>query len=219
MNRREICSPPHLRIPDDWEKSINPDVKYPSEAELNMHRRFRADDPERRQWQDPERILTSIGVKPGMVFMDIGCGEGYFAIPAARMVGPEGSVYAVDTDIDAIDQLTRTAAAEGLLNIFPEVNEGEKAVVCEGCADFVFFGNNLHDFRDPKMVMENAKRMLCSTGNLIDLDWADEPMDLGPPAEKRFSRAKATGIITAAGFYIRTVRDEGPYHYLIIATH
>ncbi|MDD1712332.1 MAG: class I SAM-dependent methyltransferase [Methanoregulaceae archaeon] len=184
-----------------------------------MHRRFRADDPERKRWQDPEGILTSVGVKAGMVFMDIGCGEGYFTLPAARMVGPEGSVYAVDIDIDAIDQLIRTATAEGLLNIFPEVNEGEKAVLCEGCADFVFFGNNLHDFRDPVKVIENAKRMLCPTGMLIDLDWRDDPMELGPPAEKRLNSEKATGMIAAAGFHIRTVRNEGPFHYLIIATH
>jgi ubiquinone/menaquinone biosynthesis C-methylase UbiE len=184
-----------------------------------MHRRFRAEDPERKRWQDPEGILTSVGVKAGMVFMDIGCGEGYFTLPAARMVGPEGSVYAVDIDIDAIDHLIRTATAEGLLNIFPEVNEGEKAVLCEGCADFVFFGNNLHDFRDPVKVIENAKRMLCPTGMLIDLDWRDDPMEIGPPAEKRLSSEKATGMIATAGFHIRTVRNEGPFHYLIIATH
>lgn len=183
-----------------------------------MKRRFRSDDPDRKEWQDPDRILTSIGVKRGMVFMDIGCGEGYFTLPAARMVGPEGSVYAVDNDIDAMDQLTRTATTEGLLNIFPEVNEGEKAVLCEGCADFVFFGNNLHDFRDPARVLENAKRMLCPTGLLIDLDWRDEPMKIGPPSEMRFSRDTATRLIIAAGFRIGTVRDEGPYHYLIIAT-
>jgi ubiquinone/menaquinone biosynthesis C-methylase UbiE len=203
--------------PAGMENSMNPGVKYPAEAGSNMKRRFRSDDPDRKEWQDPDRILTSIGVKRGMVFMDIGCGEGYFTLPAARMVGPEGSVYAVDIDIDAIDQLTRTATTEGLLNIFPEVNEGEKAVLCEGCADFVFFGNNLHDFRDPARVLENAKRMLCPTGLLIDLDWRDEPMEIGPPAEIRFSREKAARLIITAGFRIDTVRDEGPCHYLILA--
>jgi precorrin-6B methylase 2 len=65
-------------------------------------RQFRSDDPERRQPQDPEKILTSLGVAPGMVFIDIGCGDGYFAIPAAHRVRPQGKVYAVDIDAGAL---------------------------------------------------------------------------------------------------------------------
>ena len=68
-------------------------------------RQFRSDDPERRQWQDPEKILPSLGVAPGMVFIDVGCGDGYFALPAARRVGPQGKVYAVDSDAGAIQRL------------------------------------------------------------------------------------------------------------------
>jgi hypothetical protein len=59
--------------------------------------------------------------------------------------------------------------------------------------------------------------MLKSTGRLIDLDWKDEPMDFGPPQEKRFSVHRAQGMIEAAGFRILWVQDAGPYHYLIIA--
>lgn len=182
-----------------------------------MHRRFRANDPERKKWQDPDRILSTIGVKTGMTFMDIGCGEGFFTLPAARMVGPEGSVYAVDIDADAIDQLTRTAAAAGLLNIFPAVMEAEEAVLCNNCADLIFFGNNLHDFRDPERVIRNAKKMLAPGGSIIDLDWKDEPMDFGPPLEKRINLEKAKRMITAAGLHIRMEKEEGLYHYLIMA--
>ena len=77
-------------------------------------RQFRSDDPERRQWQDPEQILSSIGVEPGMVFIDIGCGDGYFALPAARKVGPRGKVYANDIDPGAIERLRIQAEKEGL---------------------------------------------------------------------------------------------------------
>jgi SAM-dependent methyltransferase len=80
-------------------------------------RQFSPDDPERRQWQDPDQILTTIGLKPGMVFVDMGCGDGYFALPAARMVGPEGRVYANDIDDGAIERLRQRAAQEGLGNL------------------------------------------------------------------------------------------------------
>ncbi len=90
-------------------------------------------------------------------------------------------------------------------------------MVCEECADRVFFGIDLHDFEDAAVVLRNAKKMLHPSGLLIDLDWKDEPMPFGPPPEKRFSVEKAKNLITSAGFRIISVQDSGPYHYLIIA--
>jgi ubiquinone/menaquinone biosynthesis C-methylase UbiE len=68
-------------------------------------RRFRADDPERKTWQDPEKIFSAIGLSAGMIFVDIGCGEGYFALPAARRVGPCGKVWTADINSDAVAAL------------------------------------------------------------------------------------------------------------------
>ena len=182
-------------------------------------RQFKSADPERRQWQDPEKILQSLGVAPGMVFIDVGCGDGYFALPAARRVGPQGKVYAVDIDAGAIQRLREQAAREGLDHLYPEVREAEETVVCEGCADYVFFGIDLHDFRDPAHVLLNAKKILSPKGHLIDLDWKDQPMESGPPQQKRFSIDKARSLIESAGFEIVSVTDSGPYHYLITASY
>ncbi len=180
-------------------------------------RRFRADDPERKTWQDPETIFSAIGLSAGMTFVDIGCGEGYFALPAARRVGPEGKVFAADINADAIVALREQAANEGHRNLSAEVKTAEEAVFCEGCADIVFFGIDLHDFADPEQVILNAKKMLKPSGRLIDLDWKDEPMAFGPPQEIRLSVEKARSMIEAAGFRVLSVQDAGPYHYLIIA--
>lgn len=180
-------------------------------------RKFRADDPERKTWQDPVTIFSAIGLSTGMVFIDIGCGEGYFSLPAARMVGTGGKVLAADINPDAVAALRASAANEGLDNLSVDLKAAEETVFCEGCADIVFFGIDLHDFADPPKVLSNARRMLKPSGRLIDLDWKDEPMDFGPPQVKRFSVRKAQGMIEAAGFRILSVRDAGPYHYLISA--
>ncbi len=180
-------------------------------------RRFQADDPERKKWQDPEKILSAIGLSSGMIFVDIGCGEGYFALPAARLVGPGGKVYATDINTDSVAALREHAVNEGLSTISAETKAAEETVICEGCADIVFFGIDLHDFTDPEKVLLNSYKMLKPTGKLVDLDWKDEPMEMGPPKEKRFSVQKAQAMIEDAGFRIISVKDAGPYHYLIIA--
>ncbi|HUH78393.1 MAG TPA: methyltransferase domain-containing protein [Methanoregula sp.] len=178
---------------------------------------FRPEDPERKKWQHPEEIFDTIGLLPGMSFVDVGCGDGYFALPAARRVGAAGKVYAVDIDRSAVERLRDTAVQSGLGNLVTEVKAAEEAIVCNGCADRVFFGIDLHDFSDPVQVIRNAKKMLSPTGLLIDLDWIDRETGIGPPLWKRFSAGKARLLIESAGFRIRSVSDAGPYHYLIVA--
>jgi ubiquinone/menaquinone biosynthesis C-methylase UbiE len=181
------------------------------------HKRYRHDDEDRRKWQDPEAILAEIGLEPGMVFADLGCGEGFFTLPAARIVGPEGLVYALDIDTEAIELLEQAADEEGLGNVTAVAGEGENAVLCEECADIVFFGTVLHDFTDAAMVLLNARKMIKPAGRLVNLDWKKEQTELGPPIEIRFDEDKASRLISEAGFQVEKIQDIGPYHYIVTA--
>jgi ubiquinone/menaquinone biosynthesis C-methylase UbiE len=186
---------------------------------LKPDRRIRRpiDDHERRQWQNPETILSSIGLRSGFTFIDIGCGGGFFALPAARIVGIEGKVYGLDTNADSIANLKDQASREDLKNLYLKIGRAEEKIICKQCADIVFFGIVLHDFRDASKVLENAKRMVKPTGRLVNLDWKKEPMELGPPLRIRFSEEMAVSLIEGAGFTVETIKDSGQYHYLVIA--
>jgi SAM-dependent methyltransferase len=44
-----------------------------------------------RSWlQDPYKILSSLGLSRGHVFLDIGCGTGFLTFPASTVVGDKG---------------------------------------------------------------------------------------------------------------------------------
>lgn len=176
-----------------------------------------SDDPERRRWQDPEAILKLIGLKAGQVFLDIGCGEGFFTIPAAVMVGETGKVYGIDISQPHIDSLKTKAAARGLKNIELQTGKAEEFVSESPYADIIFMGIVLHDFQDPARVLRNARKMIKPTGKLINLDWKQERMPLGPPLRIRFSEDRAVRLISGAGFRVETVAAAGSYHYLITA--
>ena len=180
-------------------------------------RRFRHDDTERRRWQNPEAILDRIGLGPGDTFIDVGCGEGFFALPAARIVGSSGKVYGADIDAGSIERLAGEARREGLTNLVLRAAPAEETVFCDSCADYVFFGIDLHDFSDPGRVILNAKKMLGPEGKLIDLDWKKEKTPMGPPLEIRFSEKEAQALIEVSGLRVAEILNEGPYHYLITA--
>lgn len=175
------------------------------------------DEEGRRKWQNANAILTEIGLRPGVTFIDVGCGEGFFALPAARLVGAGGRVYGLDVNPQVIERLEERATREGMSNLRLKVGKAEDVVLCEACADFVFFGIVLHDFDEPAKVLANAARMLNPEGRLVDLDWKKKPMEFGPPLQIRFSEKEATHLIEAGGFKVQTAKEIGPYHYLVIA--
>ncbi len=183
---------------------------------MNRNKSFH-NEKDRRRWQNPEAILVEIGLKTGFTFIDIGCGDGFFALPASRLVGEKGKVYALDVDDEAIGRLRESAVKENLINLNLKVGEAEETVLCDSCADIVFFGIVLHDFKDPMKVLINAKRMLKHTGRLVNLDWKKELMKLGPPLQKRFSKKEAVNLVEAAGFRIDSVNECEPFHYIVIA--
>jgi ubiquinone/menaquinone biosynthesis C-methylase UbiE len=177
--------------------------------------RHRFNKAERQKWQNPEAILVDIGLTPGFTFVDVGCNDGFFALPAARVVG-EGEIYGLDTDSEATDMLREKAEEEGMGNLILKVGRAEDTVLCPACADIVFFSIALHDFGEPARVLVNATKMLKPTGRLVNLDWK-KVESFGPPVAISFSEEYAARLIEDAGFRVESVKDILPHHYIITA--
>src|SRR5690554_1427627 len=50
----------------------------------------------RQREEDCETLLKALGVQSGQTVCDMGCGNGFYTLPLAKLVGPEGKVLAVD---------------------------------------------------------------------------------------------------------------------------
>lgn len=64
-----------------------------------------------------DRLVERAGIGPGMRVLDAGCGPGRLTLPAARAVGPTGSVTAVDIEPRMLERLRERLAAAGLNNV------------------------------------------------------------------------------------------------------
>ena len=54
------------------------------------------ENPRREAWEHSSELLRLLNIRPGMKIADVGSGPGYFTFKFARLVGPEGHVYAID---------------------------------------------------------------------------------------------------------------------------
>jgi ubiquinone/menaquinone biosynthesis C-methylase UbiE len=184
---------------------------------MGCHGGFSLDEETRREWYNPEQILQKTGLRQGMVFADIGCGDGFFTFLASKIVGEKGKVYAVDIDPLAIERLKNKAKTENIKNITAVAGKAEDTVFCKGCADVVFYSMDLHDFDDPGKVLHNAKEMLKPDGLVADLDWKKIDLPFGPPFEIKFSEKIVEEIMAFQGLQVQNARDVGPYHYVVTA--
>lgn len=184
---------------------------------MTCHGGFTLDEAKRRSWYNPEDILQKLGLKKGMTFADIGCGDGYFTFKAAKIVGEKGHVYAVDVDSAAVEKIQNKAKTEGYKNITAAAGKAEDTVFCVGCVDVVFYSMDLHDFDDPAKVLSNAYQMLKNGGIAADLDWKKQEIPFGPPTEIKFSPETVSKLMSAQGLNVEYCSDAGPYHYLVTA--
>lgn len=71
--------------------------------------------PVRKLLQNPEKILSPY-VKQDMKVLDAGSAMGFFSLPLARMVGPNGKVICVDMQEKMIQSLKKRVRKAGLLD-------------------------------------------------------------------------------------------------------
>ncbi len=62
------------------------------------------------RYEDPEQVKALLEVRDGERLADVGCGSGYYTFQLAELVGPQGRVYALDVQEEAISDLRRRLA-------------------------------------------------------------------------------------------------------------
>jgi ubiquinone/menaquinone biosynthesis C-methylase UbiE len=75
------------------------------------------ESPLRRKFFDPVETLRGAGIRSGQDVLEVGCGTGFFTIPAADLVGDEGRVYAIDGHPLAIEHVVREVCDAHLTNV------------------------------------------------------------------------------------------------------
>lgn len=73
--------------------------------------------PARERWQESDRVIDALALRPGERVADLGAGGGYFTYRLARRVGPDGRVYAVDPDVDMLRRIEERSARKSYRNI------------------------------------------------------------------------------------------------------
>ncbi len=132
-----------------------------------------------------DRVLEKAGLRRGSHLVDLGCGNGFLSLQAARMLGPEGRVTAVDSSPGALQALRERAGELGLENILTLKAEITRLPLPDGDADAVVARSVLSYVPDRMAVLAEARRVLKPGGSLslfepvlaeeeLTMDWGED---------------------------------------------
>ena len=65
----------------------------------------------------PMKILSGTNIKPGQTVLELGCGTGFFTIPAAQLIGDRGSLTAMDVLQESVDLVSTKVQEANLRNV------------------------------------------------------------------------------------------------------
>ncbi|MCK4736661.1 MAG: class I SAM-dependent methyltransferase, partial [Methanophagales archaeon] len=112
----------------------------------------------------PERTLREMGIQKGQTVLDYGCGIGCFSIPAAKMVGEEGIVYALDIHPRAIRTVEKRI--KRIANIKTILSDRDTGLPDES-VDIVLLYDVFQMISEKEKLLEELHRVLKPDGILF----------------------------------------------------
>jgi ubiquinone/menaquinone biosynthesis C-methylase UbiE len=189
----------------------------------DMHgRRFpaseaqRLDEPARKVWLPPADVLRALALHSGETIADVGAGTGYFSLPLAQSVSPEGKVYAVDAQAEMLSLLQEKLAASAFANVELIHAEADQTGLPASSCDLFFLANIWHEIEDQIAVLREATRILKNSGRIAILDWRpDVEPEHGPPLAHRVDPSRAKESLRSLGFEHIEIANVGRYSWLV----
>lgn len=169
----------------------------------------------RQREEDCRLLLEALEVKPGQTVCDLGCGNGFYTLELARLVGPRGTVYAVDIQPEMLRMLASRAVDEGLLNIKPVLGTAIDPRVPEGRMDMVLCVDVYHEFSHPEAMLERLRASLAPDGRLVLAEFRGEDPAVPIKPLHKMTKAQIRAELEPAGFQVAREFDRLPWQHLV----
>ena len=125
----------------------------------------------RDQWQQRDRVIESLQIRPGNRVADLGAGGGYFTFSLSKAVGPDGKVYAVDIDEEMNDLIAQRAKQEGVGNVEVILAKPDDPLLPSPGVDLIFTSNTYHHIENRVNYLTNLRKYLRPNGRIAIIEF------------------------------------------------
>ena len=173
----------------------------------------RLEGKERAGWQKPDQVVAALALRPSDTACEIGAGPGYFALRLARAAG---HVFAVEAHPRMIGILRERIAAAGAKNVTPVLGLQDDPLLPPASCDLVLIVNTFHHFPDGADYLRRVARALKPGGRVVNIDFHERELPVGPPPEQKLSREAFLRIAGEAGLQLACEHTFLPWQYFLV---
>src|SRR5215469_12051846 len=128
------------------------------------------DTPGRDEKLQISRVMNILGIESGKNVADIGAGSGWFTVRAAKRVGAEGKVFAVDINPAAVSHIQARAQQEQLSNVSAILSKPDDPLLPPNSIDAVLLLKTYHEVAHPIELLRNLRPALRSGAKVGVID-------------------------------------------------
>ncbi len=170
----------------------------------------------RRREERTDLLLKRLPLKSGDFVADIGAGTGYFTIPIAKRVGPNGRVFAVDIQPEMLAIIEKRRTKAQLQNIeLVQASETDPRLPAD-TIDLVLMVDAYHEFSHPREVMTGIVKGLKVGGAVVLIEYrAEDPTVPIKPLHKMSAEQAVTEMVSV-GLELEDNLDVLPQQHFMI---
>ena len=170
---------------------------------------------ERSAEEQPQQVLEVMGLEPGDVVADVGCGSGYYARRIAPRVQPGGWVYCEDIQPEMLSIMQQLAHEEGVSGIQPVLGSATNPGLPSGEVDWIIIADVYHEMSDPEPMLAGIRQALSPDGHVALLEYrVEDGTGDQIKADHTMSVRQVLLEWKAAGFELADLHDFLPSQHL-----
>lgn len=169
----------------------------------------------REQEEHCETLLKGLKLRPGDVVCDMGCGNGYYTLPIAKLVGKTGRVLAVDIQPEMLHLLDLRAKDAKVLNIEPIQSTVVDPKLPEGEVDLILLVDVYHEFSHPEPMLAAMRKALKPTGRIALVEFRLEDPDVPILLEHKMSKQQIMKEFPPNGFKLVGEFEKLPWQHVM----
>lgn len=160
-------------------------------------------------------LLANLGVKTGMKVCDLGCGNGYYALEIAKMVGPQGEVVGVDIQPEMLEMFQKRAAERKIKNVSSVLGTVVDSKLPPGKFDLILCVDVYHEFSHPVQMLASIRQALAPKGVVALVEFRAEDPNVPIRAEHKMTKAQIMREWPKNGFKLVQEFDQLPWQHLM----
>jgi 2-polyprenyl-3-methyl-5-hydroxy-6-metoxy-1,4-benzoquinol methylase len=169
----------------------------------------------REREEDCALLLKSLDVKPGEVVCDLGCGNGFYALQLASLVGHQGRVLAVDVQSEMLHLLGERAKEAQITNIELIQGTAVDPKLPAGAVDLILLVDVYHELSHPEQMLRALREALKPDGRIALAEFRLEDRKVPIKLLHKMSKKQILKEFPPNGFKLVDQFDKLPWQHLM----